>query len=57
MAKDTQIQFRLDSELKNLALGKKLNMSEIARNAIRAAVHEDETDDENNWPRRLFTAY
>ena len=42
MAKDTQIQFRLDSELKNLALGKKLNMSEIARNAIRAAVYEEE---------------
>ena len=42
MTKDTRIQFRLDSELKNLALGKKLNMSEIARNAIRAAVYEDE---------------
>jgi len=42
MPKDTRIQFRLDSELKNLALGKKLNMSEIARNAIRAAVHKEE---------------
>ena len=48
MTKDTRIQFRLDSELKNLALGKKLNMSEIARNAIRAAVHEDKTY-ENEW--------
>jgi len=45
MAKDTQIQFRIEAELKSLALGKKLNMSEIARNAIRAAVHEDETDE------------
>ena len=45
MAKDTQIQFRLDSELKNLALGKKLNMSEIARNAICAAVHEGKIDE------------
>jgi len=43
MTKDTRIQFRLDSKLKNLALGKKLNMSEIARNAIRAAVREDKT--------------
>jgi len=42
MTKDTRIQFRLDSELKNLALGKKLNMSEIARNAICAAVHKEE---------------
>ena len=48
MAKDTQIQFRLDSELKNLALGKKLNMSEIARNAICAAVHKEEIY-ENKW--------
>jgi len=33
--------------MKNLALGKGLNMSEIARNAIHAAVHEEETDEHN----------
>lgn len=45
MTKDTRIQFRINSEMKNLALGKKLNMSEIARNAIHAAVHEVKNDE------------
>ena len=48
MANDTQIQFRITAELKNLAKNKGINLSEVSRNAIRAAVHEDETDDENN---------
>ena len=43
MTKDTRIQFRLDSELKTMALNKGLNLSEVSRNAIRAAVHEDKT--------------
>lgn len=54
MAKDTQIQFRLESELKNAALIKGLNMSDIARNAIRAAVHDgiQKTNTENpSWKK------
>ena len=49
MAKDTQIQFRIDSELKNLALSMGLNMSEISRNAILAAVNDEnkKTNKEN----------
>ena len=42
MTKDTRIQFRLDSELKTMALNKGLNLSEVSRNAIRAAVREEE---------------
>ena len=43
MTMDTRIQFRLDSELKTMALNKGLNLSEVSRNAIRAAVYEEET--------------
>lgn len=45
MANDTQIQFRITAELKNLAQNKGLNLSEISREAIRAAVHEEKTDE------------
>ena len=45
MANDTQIQFRITAELKNLAKNKGINLSEVSRNAIRAAVHEVKNDE------------
>lgn len=47
MVNDTQIQFRITAELKNLAKNKGINLSEVSRNAIRAAVHDEEKIDEN----------
>ena len=45
MANDTQIQFRITAELKDLAKNKGINLSEVSRNAIRAAVHEEKTNE------------
>ena len=45
MAKSTQLQVRIEPELKTLAQNKGFNLSELCREAIRAAVHEDETDE------------
>jgi len=43
MNQDTTIKFRINSDLKNTALNKGLNLSRVSRDAIRAAVHEDKT--------------